>query len=433
MHRHSKRRAAFQGRPSSFSRMIPFLLLILVAFSPALYAQDYAFLNASDLALNRQRLSQPQTPELTLAAWQSLHRAADKALKQPLLSVTDKGMTPPGGSKHDYLSLSAYWWPDSRQPDGLPWVKRDGHVNPASKNEQSDGVRLATFTASVQTLTLAWYFSGDRRYADKAIALIRHWFINPATRMNPNLKYAQGVPGIADRRHTGVLDGRYFATRLVDSLIALRQAPGWRAEDEQQMQRWMKDYLAWLLTSPEGRGEAAAKNNHGSWYSAQVAGIAWYVERPDVIREMIHQAQRRMAGQLTADGRQPLELARTRSFHYSWFNLQALTALATVAGHSGAGDLWHYRTPQGAGLLTALDFMAPWSDGAKRWPWPSLDHVGVRLIPLMVQADNQLKSQRYRQSIEQVDWALPEARAARGATLDALRASWLLQVPAYGR
>lgn len=434
MRRRSNRRAAFHGRPFSLCGAIPFLLLlILSAFSPTLCAQDYAFLSASDLALNRQRLLQQQAPELTLAAWQTLHRSADNALKQPLLSVTDKGLTPPSGSKHDYLSLSAYWWPDSRQPNGLPWVKRDGRVNPASKNEQSDGVRLAKFTTSVQTLTLAWYFSDDRRYADKAIALIRHWFINPATRMNPNLKYAQGVPGIADGRHTGVLDGRYFATRIIDSLIVLRQAPDWHSEDEQQMQQWMKDYLQWLLTSREGRGEAAAKNNHGSWYSAQVAGIAWYVQRPDVIRQMLQQAQRRMADQLTTDGRQPLELARTRSFHYSWFNLQALTALATVASQSGAGDLWHYQTPQGAGLLTALDFMAPWSDSGKHWPYPSLDHVGVRLIPLLVQADNHLQSQRYRQRIEQADWALPEAGAARGATLDAQRASWLLQVPAYSR
>ncbi|MCW1875798.1 alginate lyase family protein [Erwinia sp. INIA-01] len=433
MRQRSNRRAAFQGRPFSLRGAIPFLLLILSAFSSALCAQEYAFLNDSDLVLNRQRLLQQQAPEPTLTAWQALHRAADKALKQPLLSVTDKGMTPPSGSKHDYLSLSAYWWPDGNKPDGLPWVKRDGHVNPASKNEQSDGVRLATFTASVQTLTLAWYFSGDQRYADKAIALIRHWFINPATRMNPNLEYAQGVPGIADGRHTGVLDGRYFATRIVDSLIMLRQAPGWQEEDEQQIQRWMKDYLQWLLTSREGRGEAAAKNNHGSWYSAQVAGIAWYVQRPDVIRQMFKQAQRRMAGQLTADGRQPLELARTRSFHYSWFNLQALTALATVVAKNGSGDLWRYRTPQGSGLLNALDFMAPWSDGAKHWPYPSLDHIGVRLIPLLVQADNQLQSQRYRQQIERADWTLPAAGAARGATLDALRASWLLAVPAYSR
>jgi len=433
MRQRSNRRAAFQGRPFSLRVTIPFLLIILSAFSPALCAQGYAFLNDSDLALNRQRLAQQQAPELTLAAWQALHRAAEKALKQPLFSVTDKGLTPPSGSKHDYLSLSAYWWPDGSQPNGLPWIKRDGHVNPASKNEQSDGVRLAAFTANVQTLTLAWYFSGDGRYADKAISLIRHWFIHPKTRMNPNLKYAQGVPGIADGRHTGVLDGRYFATRIVDSLIVLRQAPGWQEEDEQQMQRWMKDYLQWLLTSREGQGEAAAKNNHGSWYSAQVAGIAWYVQRPDVIRQMLQQAQKRMAGQLTADGRQPLELARTRSFHYSWFNLQALTALATVVGQSRTGDLWRYRTPEGAGLLTALDFLAPWSDGAKRWPYPSLDHVGIRLIPLLVQADNQLQSQRYRQRIAGADWRLPAAGSARGATIDALRDSWLLQIPASSR
>ncbi|MEJ5076434.1 alginate lyase family protein [Erwinia sp. MYb535] len=104
--------------------------------------------------------------------------------------------------------------------------------------------------------------------------MIRHWFLDPATRMNPNLNWAQSVPGKAEGRRSGVLDGRYFATRIVDSLLMLRTAPGWRPQDEQQMQQWMSDYLHWLQTSKQGKGEAQAENNHGSWYNVQVAGIA---------------------------------------------------------------------------------------------------------------------------------------------------------------
>lgn len=405
------------------------ILCLGMLVSLPLSAQEYAFLSQDELVLNKTRLQQQQAPALTLKAWHQLQHEADKALDAPLLSVTEKGLTPPSGSKHDYLSLSAYWWPDDAAPGRVPWVRRDGKINPSTKNNDSDGVRLAMFTARVQTLTLAWYFSSDERYAHRAMDLIRHWFLEPATRMNPNLNWAQSVPGKSQGRRSGVLDGRYFATRIVDSLLMLRTAPGWRPQDEQQMKQWMSDYLHWLQTSKQGKGEAQAENNHGSWYNVQVAGIAWYLQRPEVITPMLEQAKKRMDHQFAADGSQPKELARTRSFHYSWFNLQALTALATVAKHSKSGDLWQYRTPQQVSLLTALDFMAPYARGDKSWPYRSLDLIGVRLIPLLSQADNQRNSDRYQATILQANWDLPGSGEGRGATISALRDTWLLAVP----
>lgn len=132
-------------------------------------------------------------------------------------------------------------------------------MNPASKNDQSDGVRLADFTARVQNLTLAWYFSGEQKYADKAVSLLRTWFITPETRMNPNLNFAQGVPGISPGRNAGVLDGRYFSTRIVDSLVLLRGDPAWTDNDEQQMRAWMQAYLRWLQGSKIAKKKGAQR------------------------------------------------------------------------------------------------------------------------------------------------------------------------------
>ncbi|MEE4411259.1 MULTISPECIES: alginate lyase family protein [unclassified Serratia (in: enterobacteria)] len=353
---------------------------------------------------------------------------ADKALQKPLLSVTDKGLTPPSGDKHDYLSLGAYWWPDAGKANGLPWVRRDGLVNPASKNEQSDGVRLAEFTQRVQILTLAGYFSGQQRYSDRAIALIRAWFINPQTRMNPNLNYAQGIPGRNNGRGNGILDGRYFATRIVDSLLLLRQTPGWTLDDESRTRQWFGRYLDWLLHSPAGKQEAAAKNNHGSWYAIQVAGIAAWLGRDDVVREMAKLTQSKLDFQLAVNGSQPQELLRTRSFHYSYFNLQALVLMAGVAQRQGM-DLWHYRSAQGSSLLAALDFMAPYADAGRKWPYPSLDRVGVRIVPLLIQADRQMKTDRYLPVIEKAQFDVAQWQGkesyVRGAVKEAQRQSWL--------
>src|SRR5476651_237003 len=323
-------------------------------FSASLMAAEPAFLNAAQLAVIKQQLANQQAAPQTTAAYQQLLKAADNALGKPNLSVTDKGMTPPSGSKHDYLSLSAYWWPDTSKPDGLPWIRKDGKVNPASKNDQSDGVRLADFTARVQNLTLAWYFSGEQKYADKAASLMRAWFIDPQTRMNPNLNFAQGVPGIAAGRNAGVLDGRYFSTRIVDSVVLLHGNPAWKAADEQALREWMTEYLTWLQGNKIAKKESRTENNHGNWYVTQVAGIAWYLDQPQVIKQMAALMKSKLNVQLMPDGTQPAELARTRSFHYSYFDLQAISLMAILAQKNGI-DLWNYQTPQGGSVIKSLN------------------------------------------------------------------------------
>lgn len=398
-------------------------IALLWLYSAISVASDPAFLSLTDLQRVKQQLTQHQAAPPTLDSWHQLQRQAERALTHPNPSVTDKGMLPPSGSKQDYLSLSAYWWPDGSKADGLPWQRRDGEVNPASKNNQSDGVRLARFTSDFQALALAWYFSGDQRYADKALAMMRHWFINPASRMHPNLNFAQGIPGRSAGRHDGVLDGRYFATRVVDALTLLRNAPGWQQADHVAMLQWFGDYLHWLRHNPLALQEAAANNNHGSWYCTQVAGIAWYLGDRETVKAMVLLARSKIATQIRADGSQPAELARTRSFHYSYFNLQALTALAQLASKAGLGDLWHYQQQSGS-LLNALDALAPYSNPDKVWPWKNRDRVSQRLIPLLSTADNSLQQPRYQQWIMQTDWT-----ALRGAVMQAQRDTWLLSLP----
>lgn len=409
------------------------MLLAFVMLPVADAAQhDYAFLSTSAVQHNQRAIAQDaqrgQLPAMTQQAYRQLLRQADKALKRANPSVMDKNRVPPSGSKHDYLSLSAYWWPDSQKNEGLPWIRKDGLVNPASKNDDSDGVRLADFTAQVQTLTLAWYFSGQQKYADKAISMIRTWFIAPKTRMNPNLDFAQGVPGMASGRGAGVLDGRYFATRIVDSLIMLQQNKHWTAQDEQLIQQWMTEYLAWLRHSPAGKKEAAARNNHANWYAVQVAGIAWYLQQPDVVSEMANLLKTKLDTQLAADGSQPLELARTRSFHYSYFSLQAAVLMAQLADKMHI-DLWHYQTPHGSSVIKALDFMAPFSDEQNAWPYHSLDHIGVRLVPLMVQADKALGKNRYQYWIQHADLT-KTMPSQQGARVEVVCEVGLLSVPA---
>uniref|UniRef100_A0A6V7KDP4 Alginate lyase domain-containing protein n=1 Tax=Bracon brevicornis TaxID=1563983 RepID=A0A6V7KDP4_9HYME len=120
--------------------------------------------------------------------------------------------------------------------------------------------------------------------------------------MNPNLDFAQGVPGIAPGRGVGVLEGRYFSTRIVDALIMLLDYEGWKKEDDAQMREWMTAYLGWLQTSKLAKRESEAKNNHGSWYAAQVAGIAWYLDKKDVVSAMAALQRTKLNNQIQDDG-----------------------------------------------------------------------------------------------------------------------------------
>jgi hypothetical protein len=93
-------------------------------------------------------------------AYEALLRDAKAAMTAGPWAVTDKRIVPPSGDKRDYLSFGPYWWPDSTKPNGMPYIRRDGIVNPESR-ASSDSPRLYALTDAVETLALAHWFTGD--------------------------------------------------------------------------------------------------------------------------------------------------------------------------------------------------------------------------------------------------------------------------------
>ena len=268
------------------------------------------------------------------------------------------------------MSLAPYWWPDSTKPKGLPFVRRDGLVNPESRLDH-DGTRFQAMADAVETLALASYLTGESRYASRAAVLLRAWFVDSATRMNPNLRYAQAVPGVNDGRGIGIIDLRELP-HLLDAIRLLDAQGALGTGDRATLTAWCRDYLAWLRTSPNGRDEQDEKNNHGTWYDAQSAALALFVGDSALARTIIGEsAKARIDSQIRADGSQPLELARTRPLHYSLFNLDAFTQLAEMGRHVGV-DLWRYTSPGGGSVVAALLHVAPYANPANRWPTPQV-------------------------------------------------------------
>src|SRR5262245_616143 len=299
-------------------------LTIAIAFAatsiaPATESRNLLLLDGAHLEQVAARVL-GQSEDTLAHALAELEKEARQALALKPLSVMDKGVTPPSGDKHDYMSQAPYWWPDPAKADGRPYIRKDGQRNPEI-SQVSDHESFDRVMAAVSTLGLAFRLTGKTAYALHAHRLVRTWFLDPATRMNPHLKYGQGIPGITEGRGIGIIETRGLP-EMIDGVLLLSGSPRWSAEDEAGLQSWMKTYLTWLVTSSYGLEEGKNGNNHETWYDVQVAGLAFYTGQRDVARRTLEGARQRIAGQIDPDGRQPRELERTRSFDYSEFNLR---------------------------------------------------------------------------------------------------------------
>jgi hypothetical protein len=320
----------------------------------------------------KQRIS-ADDPQL-LPAYRKLLHDADRALATRPFSVTEKGVTPPGGDKHDYLSMGPYWWPDPSKPDGLPYVRRDGRINPSAKNNDTDSKRIEDFSNAVGSLGFGYYFSGDVRYAQHAAVLLRTWFIDPATRMNPNMTYAQAIPGVVDGRGTGIIDTRHF-WQVIDAIGLIKPSGALSDADLAALHQWFSDYTQWLMTSKGGRDEAAARNNHGSYFDEQVVNQALFIGDIPLAQKVLKEAlAKRIDVQVDAHGHQPLELERTRAFHYSAFNLQALYRLAHFGAAAGV-DVWNYPDAQRPALRNALGYLTTYVVKPSAWPYSDIQGI----------------------------------------------------------
>jgi hypothetical protein len=303
------------------------------------------------------------------AALAQLAADADRALALKPMSVMDKTITPPSGDKHDYMSQAPYWWPDPQKPDGKPYIRKDGQRNPEI-NRLPDHDNLGRLTSAVATLGLAYRLRPKPEYAEHAARLTRTWFLDPATRMNPHLKYGQGIPGINDGRGIGIIETRGLPD-LLDGIALISSSSAWTKGDEAGLQTWMRDYVTWLTTSTHGQEESKNGNNHETWYDVQVASLALYTGQRELARTTLEGSRARIDRQFEPDGRQPRELERTRSFDYSEFNLTAFFNLAVLGERVGV-DLWTYRSADGRSLRRGLDFLVPYAAGEKKWDFDQI-------------------------------------------------------------
>jgi hypothetical protein len=300
---------------------------------------------------------------------EKLIRESDLRLSVDPYSVLQKKKPSPAGDFHDYVSQGPYWWPDPSRPDGLPYIRKDGQVNPES--QQSDSQRMEKMCDAVCWLALRAHLTGSQPHAEKAGQLLRTWFLDPATRMNPHLRFAQAVPGVCEGRGFGLIDTNRLC-QAIDLFELVPDNASWNAQDRQALQAWFSQFTDWFLQSESGQKECQQNNNHGTWFDAQVCRYALFSGNHALAKKHLETYSfARIRSQFDADGSQPHELARTLSFMYCNFNLLAFSILAQCATQVGY-DLWNWKDERGCSLMSALNWMLPYYTGEKKWTWDQI-------------------------------------------------------------
>jgi hypothetical protein len=291
---------------------------------------------------------------------------ANRFLKDLPITVTASRSPRSAGGLHDYFSEGDYWWPDPANPGG-PYIQKDGMSNPDNFNDHRRA--LMRFSVEMPALVAAWTLTKDRRYALAAARHARSWFMAPNTRMNPSLRYAQAIHGRVTGRGTGIIDTIHLV-EVVRALERLEGAPGWSREDAVAAHRWFDDYLVWLTTDQYGKDERDATNNHATCWVMQVAAFAHYTGNTTLMQECRTRYKTVLLDQMAPDGSFPRELARTKPYGYSLFNLEAMATICQLVS-TPQDDLWTYERPDGRGMRKAMAYMAPYIRDKKTWPKPA--------------------------------------------------------------
>jgi hypothetical protein len=329
-------------------------------------------------------------------------------------SVRDKTIIAPSGDPHDFVSIPTYFWPNPDTPDGLPWVFIDGKKNPQLND--LDSTRLFKLMNAIEVLALcAWYFD-DGAAAERAAVLLRTWFLDPETRMNPHLTYAQLEPGNPRGYSLGIIDFQR-GYLLLDLLHLLRRCnDAITLDDLRGIRQWFEELLDWIVTSDLGHEECARLGNHGTWYDAQVVAYRLYLGDPEGASDWLRtKTLPRMAKQISPEGDQPRESQRVPSLQYCVFNLFGLCVLAEL-GRSAGEDIWTHSSEDGRSIKLALDWLVPYLTGDRTLDGPITKHHGTFSVSAEATmtlrlAAERLEDERYSEALDRLVFKKPACRS----------------------
>lgn len=330
--------------------MIQYVLILLFAFSP--------------IFTNPQNAGLPETGLFAKERARVIRLAEEYKSLKPI-TVTAESSPRSAGGIHDFYSEGDYWWPDPENPDG-PYVQRDGLTNPENFTAHRDA--MIRFSQISGALASAYLVTKDEHYVKALAPHLKAWFIDEATRMNPNLLYAQAIKGKVTGRGIGIIDTVQLM-EVAKAIEAVERSGVISHSEIQEMKDWFSEYLTWITTHPYGIDERNHGNNHSVCWAMQAAVFAKLVGNQEVLdycREMYKTVL--LPDQMAEDGSFPLELKRTKPYGYSLFTLDAMATLCQVYAED-AENLSTYQSPDGKSLAKGISFLYPYVADKGSWPY----------------------------------------------------------------
>lgn len=327
---------------------------------------------------------------------------AEWAMKQQPVTVTAESSPRSAGTKHDFFSEGDYWWPNPANPDG-PYISIDGKTNP--DNFVAHRRAMIRFSQIIGVLASAYKLTGDEKYVKHAVIHLKAWFVNKETLMNPNLLFAQAVKGVTTGRSWGIIDTIHLM-EVAQGIIVMEQTKSFNKSTLKTIKKWFADYTLWLNTSKPGIAEKLSKNNHSACWVMQVASFAKLCN-DEVMLDSLRWRYKNVSlpNQMAVDGSFPLELARTKPYGYSIFNLDAFTMICQILS-TKKDNLWAYETADGKSILKGINYLYPFVADKTKWTlkpdvmywknWPVAQ-------PFLIFGANQFKNEEWFNTWKKLD------------------------------
>ena len=219
----------------------------------------------------------------------------------------------------------------------------------------------------IRDLGLAYAFTGDDRYASKAVDLLYHWAVNPSTRMVPSTEnFSPHRAGSSSKKQNSIelyiaLPQMFYGASLVAGHRRWTQK-GSGAENA------FKTWSQTLLNHADRYYGGYKANNIYAWWLATRASVAAFLGDRARLNSAFDDWKENAIEQIDRQGKMERELDRTDALGYSLYAMKALTITASIAANHGV-DLYGYRDGKGGSALKrALDYHAPYVINPKVWP-----------------------------------------------------------------
>ena len=242
--------------------MIQYILILFFAFSSFLTQRQTEKTSTDYFAKERARVI----------------RLADEYAREKPITVTAESSSRSAGGIHDFYSEGDYWWPDPSNPED-PYIQRDGLTNPDNFTAHREA--MIRFSQISGALASAYLVTKDEKYVTALTPHLQAWFIDEATKMNPNLLYAQAIKGKVTGRGIGIIDTIQLM-EVAKAIEAVENSGVISDLEIKQMKDWFSEYLNWITTHPYGIDERDHGNNHSVCWAMQAAVFAQLIGNQEV-------------------------------------------------------------------------------------------------------------------------------------------------------